>query len=276
MTQSGTDTLWVGTASSSCATTRCRAARDRRPQARGAPPFDRQQFAAIASAARSPRARPAGSAPPNIRNQDGGGCWSASATSRRARSAAAFARGAARRPPRHRAARLDARQRPTASAFRYAVERADDTGASTLDRAIGSASQRQQQPQPLPLGARRPGRACSPARGEHAERELQRLRQRDRPRASRAAAHVPEPAGRRVASACRRPPTRTRFQLADTFAARAAGATRSRRRRRWQRVDGALRPRRLPRGPRRAGRRTSRTSTSTATAGSTTTTCCSR
>ncbi len=37
---------------------------------------------------------------------------------------------------------------------RYAGEQADDTGASTLDRAIGSASQRQAQPQPLPIGRR--------------------------------------------------------------------------------------------------------------------------
>ena len=50
--------------------------------------------------------------------------------------------GAARRSARLGARRL-ARRRADAVMVRYAGERADDTGASTLDRAIGSASQRQ-------------------------------------------------------------------------------------------------------------------------------------
>ena len=37
--------------------------------------------------------------------------------------------------------------------LRYSIEHADDTGASTLDRSIGSATQRQESAEPLPLGA---------------------------------------------------------------------------------------------------------------------------
>ena len=115
-------------------------------------PFDRQQIAGSAGGPLVPgRAFWFGAA--EYRNQDGavlvGARDVATRTIRRT-----FARGAARRPARHRA-RVD--WRPGAAdavMVRYAGERATDTGASTLDRAIGSASQRQRSREPLPVGRR--------------------------------------------------------------------------------------------------------------------------
>ena len=70
------------------------------------------------------------------------GCWLASGTSPPGRSAAAFA--PAPLEDVLGSARVDWRVGGADTiAFRYAGERADDTAASTLDRAIGSASQRQ-------------------------------------------------------------------------------------------------------------------------------------
>ncbi|MET0556119.1 MAG: TonB-dependent receptor [Vicinamibacteria bacterium] len=105
-----------------------------------APPFDRQQYAAALG---GPLAK--GKAwwfgAVEYRNQD-----AVAQVGARDRSARRIVRGFAPAPLRDflGTARVDVQASPNdALAFRYAFEDADDTGASTLDRAIGSASQRQ-------------------------------------------------------------------------------------------------------------------------------------
>ena len=106
-------------------------------------------------------------------------------------------RRATRRSPRH--GRLD--WRPTSNdgiTVRYSYQHEDDTAASSLDRAIGSASQRQAVEQPH---AQRAGIVDSrdlASRGQRSERQLQCLRQRDFARRTRRPVDLSELPGRIV------------------------------------------------------------------------------
>ena len=158
--QSGTDDLRRHRRRSSSATTRCRAC---------PPPTTARSAKRRPSTASSTRWRSAGRwckgrawwfGAVEYRDQDGGGAGGHSATWPRARSGARFAAAPldglpGHRPPRLCSASAAERARPCATRF----EDADDTGASTLDRAIGSASQRQASANRYHSVARRAGRA---------------------------------------------------------------------------------------------------------------------
>ena len=121
----------------------------------------------------------------------------------------------------HRRASTCRRRPTTRSRFRYAFEDAEDTGASTLDRAIGSASQRQESHNRYHLGLGSWTRTLSPDRGQHAARELQRLRQRRssrwRPDRQLTFPSLQDGASFRVPQAT----TQRRFQVTDALVARA-------------------------------------------------------
>ena len=162
-----------------------------------APPFSRQQYALARSAARSSGASPTGSPPSSTATRTGPCSW-ASATSPRARSPHASRRrrcgtGSAS------AASTGARRGATALTLRYAFEHADDTGASTLDRSIGSASQRQASTNGYNAVLGSWVQTLSSSSLNTLSASYSRFRNDDRPGvAGRAAAHVPVDPGRQL------------------------------------------------------------------------------
>ena len=159
-------------------------------------PFDRQQ---VAGAAGGPivagRAFWFGAA--EYRNQDGAVLVGERDVAARA-IRRSFCRRAARRCPRGRGAWTGGRTTSTPWCSATPRERADDTGASSLDRAIGSALVPAAQPQHLQLGRRHLDTAARPDARQRRHGVLQHLRQRDRAGRIRSAAHVPEHARRLV------------------------------------------------------------------------------
>ena len=235
-----------------------------------------------------------------------------SPAARRSRSAArscragAFWFGAAEHPQpgRRRAGRRARRGRPARSAATFAAAPLDDLlGSARVDwrpsdarRAHAPLRRRSGPTTPAPAAstarsARRRSasaaatattRSSAPGRGVVARRSSTRppcsfstFDNAHRAGRARAAADVPEHAGRRRRSACRRGPRR-RASRSPTPSRSCAARTRIRAGGEWQRVDARVRPRRLPRRPHRVRRGLRRPSITTATAASTTTTCCSR
>ena len=219
-------------------------------------PFDRQQVAGAARRSARARARRSGSRPPSTATRTAR-CWWASATWRPAPSAG-------RSPPRRSTtcsgrARVDWRPNGAdALCLRYAGERADDTGASSLDRAIGSALAAAAQPQHLPLGRRhldtrdRARRSSTPPRRSFSTFDNAIVPVAPGPQ-------LTFPSMLRTASSFRVPQGTDAAALPGRRHAHAgrAGAHSLRVGGEWQRVDAAVRPRRVPGGPHRVRRRTS-------------------
>ena len=185
--------------------------------------------------------------------------------------------GAARRPARLGAGGLAPERPPTRSSFATRASSADDTGASSLDRAIGSASSAAAQPAtPITPSSAPWTRVLSARRCVNAATvSFSTFDNTIAPVAPGPQLTFPSMLGRlvvpRAAGHRRRRgsrwPTPSRWSRgAHSMRARRRVAARGRR----------LRPRRVPGRPHRVRRGLRRPSITTATAGWTTTTCCSR
>ena len=164
--------------------------------------------------------------------------------------------GAARRSPRHGPRWTGAPAAGDDVMVRYSGQREDDISASAVDRAIGTASQRQQSENRLHAVLGSWTRVLSSARGQFAERQLQRLRQQHRAGRAGRAADVSEPAGGFVVP-------RAAGDDPEALAVRrravaGAGNAPVEVRRPAAARGRAVRPRRVPRRPHRAGRGFSR------------------